>query len=170
MPQLAFAARRRGGTRAHTRTRSNATPRTLKQIQDATLDRRVAPTFAAAATPPRRTHRQNRRRELGPPSLIREASLGIGLGVVFGAVWVHDADGARARRIVCYRKNNPTQCAVVGGVPVRCAFEDGGRGSTEAREDAAVRRRARGRLQKTTRALVGLGVPACASVTGLLGR
>jgi hypothetical protein len=42
-------------------------------------------------------------------SLIREASLGIGLGVVFGAVWSTMQTGPVARRISEYYKNNPTQ-------------------------------------------------------------
>ena len=42
-------------------------------------------------------------------SLIREASLGIGLGVVFGSVWSVMQTGPVARRISEYYKNNPTQ-------------------------------------------------------------
>ena len=42
-------------------------------------------------------------------SLIREASLGVGLGVVFGAVWSTMQTGPVARRITEYYKNNPTQ-------------------------------------------------------------
>ena len=42
-------------------------------------------------------------------SLIREASLGVGLGVVFGAVWSTMQTGPVARRISEYYKNNPTQ-------------------------------------------------------------
>ena len=42
-------------------------------------------------------------------SLIREASLGIGLGVVFGSVWSVVQTGPVARRISEYYKNNPTQ-------------------------------------------------------------
>ena len=42
-------------------------------------------------------------------SLIREASLGIGLGVVFGSVWSVMQTGPVSRRISEYYKNNPTQ-------------------------------------------------------------
>ena len=42
-------------------------------------------------------------------SLIREASLGVGLGVVFGAVWSTMQTGPVSKRIVEYYKNNPTQ-------------------------------------------------------------
>ena len=42
-------------------------------------------------------------------SLIREASLGVGLGVVFGAVWSTMQTGPVSRRISEYYKNNPTQ-------------------------------------------------------------
>ena len=42
-------------------------------------------------------------------SLIREASLGVSLGVVFGAVWSTMQTGPVSKRIVEYYKNNPTQ-------------------------------------------------------------
>ena len=42
-------------------------------------------------------------------SLIREASLGIGFGVVFGSVWSVMQTGPVSRRISEYYKNNPTQ-------------------------------------------------------------
>ena len=42
-------------------------------------------------------------------SLIREASLGIGLGVVFGSIWSVMQTGPVSRRISEYYKNNPTQ-------------------------------------------------------------
>ena len=69
----------------------------------------------ATTTPLKARHR--RTRPPRPPagaswvlrSLIREASLGIGLGVVFGAVWSTMQTGPVARRISEYYKNNPTQ-------------------------------------------------------------
>ena len=92
---------------------------------------------AAAATPHTHAHAQTRRqafeakhaiaiaaprrarrpREPNAPagaswvltSLIREASLGVGLGVVFGAVWSTMQTGPVSKRIVEYYKNNPTQ-------------------------------------------------------------
>ena len=91
---------------------------------------------AAAATPRTHTHAQTRRQAFeamhaiaiaaprAPPprtrpapagaswvltSLIREASLGVGLGVVFGAVWSTMQTGPVSKRIVEYYKNNPTQ-------------------------------------------------------------
>ena len=42
-------------------------------------------------------------------SLIREASLGIGFGVVFGSVWSVMQTGPVSKRISEYYKNNPTQ-------------------------------------------------------------
>ena len=89
---------------------------------------------AAAATPHTHAHAQTRRQAFeakhaiaaprAPPprtrpapagaswvltSLIREASLGVGLGVVFGAVWSTMQTGPVSKRIVEYYKNNPTQ-------------------------------------------------------------
>ena len=74
-----------------------------------------APKRDATTTPLKRTPSPHR----PPPatagaswvlrSLIREASLGIGLGVVFGSVWSVMQTGPVARRISEYYKNNPTQ-------------------------------------------------------------
>ena len=65
---------------------------------------------------PRRAAPANRPRPRAPAgaswvltSLIREASLGVGLGVVFGAVWSTMQTGPVSKRIVEYYKNNPTQ-------------------------------------------------------------
>ena len=62
---------------------------------------------------PRRARRPNPPATAGASwvltSLIREASLGVGLGVVFGAVWSTMQTGPVARRISEYYKNNPTQ-------------------------------------------------------------
>ena len=77
-------------------------------IQDASLDRRV-PAFAALPPRRRRAHRAPAGASWVLRSLIREASLGIGLGVVFGAVWSTMQTGPVARRITEYYKNNPTQ-------------------------------------------------------------
>ena len=58
-------------------------------------------------TRPARAHRAGASWVL--TSLIREASLGVGLGVVFGAVWSTMQTGPVSKRIVEYYKNNPTQ-------------------------------------------------------------
>ena len=73
-----------------------------------------APKRDATTTPLKARHRRVAHR---PPagaswvlrSLIREASLGIGLGVVFGSVWSVVQTGPVSRRISEYYKNNPTQ-------------------------------------------------------------
>ena len=99
MPCLLLRAAPRRRRPARTRTLRDATTTPFKQIA---RHRRAAP-----ANPPR------------PPapagaswvltSLIREASLGVGLGVVFGAVWSTMQTGPVSKRIVEYYKNNPTQ-------------------------------------------------------------
>ena len=97
--QLAAAGGAAAATPAHTRTRSKHDAKPSKQVA---RHRRAAP-----ANPPRTR----------PPagaswvltSLIREASLGVGLGVVFGAVWSTMQTGPVSKRIVEYYKNNPTQ-------------------------------------------------------------
>ena len=120
LPQLAFAAQFAAPTpRAHARSR-NAAAQQCPQL---------AHCCGAAPTPAPHTRAQTRRHHhafethaiAAPPpptpagaswvlrSLIREASLGIGLGVVFGAVWSTMQTGPVARRISEYYKNNPTQ-------------------------------------------------------------
>jgi len=64
----------------------------------------AAPRRAAPANPPRTAGAS-----WVLTSLIREASLGVGLGVVFGAVWSTMQTGPVSKRIVEYYKNNPTQ-------------------------------------------------------------
>ena len=96
--QLAAAGRRRGGDpRTHTHTLKKHDAKPLKQMH--------------AIAAPRRAHR--RPLTAGASwvltSLIREASLGVGLGVVFGAVWSTMQTGPVSKRIVEYYKNNPTQ-------------------------------------------------------------
>ena len=64
----------------------------------------------APRTRPARAHRAHRAGASWVlTSLIREASLGVGLGVVFGAVWSTMQTGPVSKRIVEYYKNNPTQ-------------------------------------------------------------
>ncbi len=102
MPSLLLRAaprRRSPHTHAHT-------PKARRQAFEAK--------HAIAIAAPRRA-----RRPTNPPatagaswvltSLIREASLGVGLGVVFGAVWSTMQTGPVSKRIVEYYKNNPTQ-------------------------------------------------------------
>jgi len=101
MPSLLLRAAPRRRRPAHTRTL-----KTRRQAFEANARHRRA-ARAAPANPPR------------PPapagaswvltSLIREASLGVGLGVVFGAVWSTMQTGPVSKRIVEYYKNNPTQ-------------------------------------------------------------
>ena len=65
--------------------------------------------IAAPRAPPPRTHPASAGASWVLTSLIREASLGVGLGVVFGAVWSTMQTGPVSKRIVEYYKNNPTQ-------------------------------------------------------------
>ena len=99
MPSLMLRAAPRRRTPAHTRTLSEHDVKPLKQ----TRHRRAA----RAADRPARAHRAGASWVL--TSLIREASLGVGLGVVFGAVWSTMQTGPVSKRIVEYYKNNPTQ-------------------------------------------------------------
>ena len=71
-------------------------------------DARTTHTRAPADAPPK-TRRPHAGASWVLRSLIREASLGIGLGVVFGSVWSVVQTGPVARRISEYYKNNPTQ-------------------------------------------------------------
>ena len=95
MPSLLLRAapRRRPRTHAHAQTRRQA--------------------FEANRTPSPRRAPTRTPRTAGASwvltSLIREASLGVGLGVVFGAVWSTMQTGPVSKRIVEYYKNNPTQ-------------------------------------------------------------
>ena len=70
-------------------------------------------THHAFASKRRRRARRSPRAPAGASwvlrSLIREASVGVGLGVVFGAVWSTMQTGPVSRRIAEYYKNNPTQ-------------------------------------------------------------
>ena len=100
MPSLLRAAPRRRRP-AHTRTPPKDDAKPLKQIA---RHRRAAPT---ARTRP--THDKTAGASWVLTSLIREASLGVGLGVVFGAVWSTMQTGPVSKRIVEYYKNNPTQ-------------------------------------------------------------
>ena len=98
MPSLLLRAAPRRRPRTHTHTlKHDAKP--LKQIarhrRAAPAARRRAPSAAGASWV--------------LTSLIREASLGVGLGVVFGAVWSTMQTGPVSKRIVEYYKNNPTQ-------------------------------------------------------------
>ena len=106
--------------RAHTQALQNAAAQQCPQL---------AHCCGAAPTPAPHTRAQTRRHHhafethaiAAPPpptpagaswvlrSLIREASLGVGLGVVFGAVWSTMQTGPVSRRISEYYKNNPTQ-------------------------------------------------------------
>ena len=99
--QLAAAGGAAAATpHAHAHTlKHDAKP--LKQIA---RHRRAAPT---ARTRP--THDKTAGASWVLTSLIREASLGVGLGVVFGAVWSTMQTGPVSKRIVEYYKNNPTQ-------------------------------------------------------------
>ena len=69
----------------------------------------AAPRAPPAAAPPADAHRAPAGASWVLRSLIREASLGVGLGVVFGAVWSTMQTGPVSRRISEYYKNNPTQ-------------------------------------------------------------
>ena len=99
MPSLLLRAAPRRRPRTHTHTlKHDAKP--LKQ--NTPSPRR------AARRPPTRAH-ATAGASWVLTSLIREASLGVGLGVVFGAVWSTMQTGPVSKRIVEYYKNNPTQ-------------------------------------------------------------
>ena len=100
MPCLLLRAAPRRRRPAHTRTRSKHDAKPLKQ--NTPSPRR------AARRPPTRAH-ATAGASWVLTSLIREASLGVGLGVVFGAVWSTMQTGPVSKRIVEYYKNNPTQ-------------------------------------------------------------
>ena len=96
MPSLLLRAAPRRRPRTHTHTlKHDAKP--LKPT----------PTPSQSAAPRTRPARAGASWVL--TSLIREASLGVGLGVVFGAVWSTMQTGPVSKRIVEYYKNNPTQ-------------------------------------------------------------
>ena len=101
MPELAFAAHLRRRRRAHTQALPSSAarnPHTKRLIHN-----------AAPRAPPPRTRPARAGASWVLTSLIREASLGVGLGVVFGAVWSTMQTGPVSKRIVEYYKNNPTQ-------------------------------------------------------------
>ena len=85
---------RRGADARTTHTRPNATPPPLKRTPSPRRPREPRATAGASWV---------------LRSLIREASLGIGLGVVFGSVWSVMQTGPVSKRISEYYKNNPTQ-------------------------------------------------------------
>ena len=107
MPSLLMQLmRRRGATpaRAHTHDQTRR-HRDAFEANRTPSPRRAA--RAAPANPPRPRAPAGASWVLR--SLIREASLGIGLGVVFGSVWSVMQTGPVSRRISEYYKNNPTQ-------------------------------------------------------------
>ena len=99
--QLAAA----GGAAAAT-PHTHAHAQTRRQAFEANTP---SPRRAARAANPPRTHDKTAGASWVLTSLIREASLGVGLGVVFGAVWSTMQTGPVSKRIVEYYKNNPTQ-------------------------------------------------------------
>ena len=103
MPSLLLRAAPRRRRPARTRTRPKHDAKPLKQCTPS--PRRAA--RAAPANPPRPPAAAGASWVLR--SLIREASLGIGLGVVFGSVWSVMQTGPVSKRISEYYKNNPTQ-------------------------------------------------------------
>ena len=121
MPSLLRAAPRRRRP-AHTRTPPKDDAKPLKQCTPSPRRARRPPPRPPPKTrqPHRAFESKRHRRARSPPdasagaswvltSLIREASLGVGLGVVFGAVWSTMQTGPVSKRIVEYYKNNPTQ-------------------------------------------------------------
>ena len=100
MPSLLLRAAPRRRPRTHTHTLKKHDAKPLKQCTPSPSPRR-------AARPRTRPARAGASWVL--TSLIREASLGVGLGVVFGAVWSTMQTGPVSKRIVEYYKNNPTQ-------------------------------------------------------------
>ena len=107
---LILRRRRRAHTRAPEMLRlSNAPSLHIA----AARRRRPHHTHAPNATPPPRLRKQTPSPSAGASwvlrSLIREASLGIGFGVVFGSVWSVMQTGPVSKRISEYYKNNPTQ-------------------------------------------------------------
>ena len=125
MPSLLLRAAPRRRRPAHTRTRSKHDAKPLKQCTPSPRRARRPPPRPPAAPPktrrPHQAFESKRHRRARRPlnattgaswvlrSLIREASLGIGLGVVFGSVWSVMQTGPVSRRITEYYKNNPTQ-------------------------------------------------------------
>ena len=105
MPSLHIAVRRRGGDVPHTHTPKARRPHNAFEANCTPSPRRAA--RAAPTNPPRPRAPAGASWVLR--SLIREASLGIGLGVVFGSVWSVMQTGPVSRRISEYYKNNPTQ-------------------------------------------------------------
>ena len=93
------------------RRRRVRAPKVLQPLRRDTPHTKNTLIHNAAPRPPRtrpaRAHRAGASWVL--TSLIREASLGVGLGVVFGAVWSTMQTGPVSKRIVEYYKNNPTQ-------------------------------------------------------------
>jgi len=106
MPSLLLRAAPRRRTPARTRTRPKHDAKPLKQCTPSPRRARRPPRPPAA---PPKTRRPHAGASWVLRSLIREASLGIGLGVVFGAVWSTMQTGPVSRRISEYYKNNPTQ-------------------------------------------------------------
>ena len=104
LPQLALLLNLRRGADDRTHPYTQPLSKTTRITR---RHRRAAP-----RAPPPRT-RPARDKTAGASwvltSLIREASLGVGLGVVFGAVWSTMQTGPVSKRIVEYYKNNPTQ-------------------------------------------------------------
>jgi hypothetical protein len=97
--------RRRGADAARTNHSQKTTTTKSHRSPSTPSPRRAA--RAAPANPPR--PRATAGASWVLRSLIREASLGIGLGVVFGSVWSAMQTGPVSRRISEYYKNNPTQ-------------------------------------------------------------
>ena len=104
MPELAFAAHSRRRRRAHTSAPKCWGLCSATHAHEKTLTRRHR-----FDRPPPRPPRPPAGASWVLTSLIREASLGVGLGVVFGAVWSTMQTGPVSKRIVEYYKNNPTQ-------------------------------------------------------------
>jgi hypothetical protein len=102
--QLAAGGAAAATPRTHTHTLSKHDAKPLKQC---------TPSPRRARRPPPRPPDASTVHTAGASwvlrSLIREASLGVGLGVVFGAVWSTMQTGPVSRRISEYYKNNPTQ-------------------------------------------------------------
>ena len=104
-PSLHIAAHLRRRRRAHTQALQNAAASRRDTPHTKRLTRR-RPREPAPRAP---TARATAGASWVLTSLIREASLGVGLGVVFGAVWSTMQTGPVSKRIVEYYKNTPTQ-------------------------------------------------------------